>query len=151
MKKLSVLLAAVAAALAYFLDPDSGRRRRALTKDRVAAFFRRSGRRVERTGRGVAAGTGGLARKVAHLREEEKPQPNDATLAGKVESEIFRDAEVPKGRISVNAEKGVVYLRGEVESPDLVSRLEEAAREVEGVHDVQNLLHTPGMPAPQKR
>ncbi|HEU4450789.1 MAG TPA: BON domain-containing protein [Gaiellaceae bacterium] len=151
MKKLSVLMAAVGAALTYFLDPESGRRRRAVTKDRVAAFFRRGGRRLERTGRGVAAGTGGLAKKVTHLREEEKPQPNDATLASKVESEIFRDPDVPKGQVSVNAENGVVYLRGEVESPDLVSRLEQAAREVKGVRDVENLLHTPGTPAPQNR
>ena len=151
MKKLSVLMAAAGAALAYFLDPESGRRRRAVTKDRVAAFFRRGGRRLERTGRGVAAGTGGLAKKVTHLREEEKPQPNDATLASKVESEIFRDPDVPKGQVSVNAENGVVYLRGEVESPDLVSRLEQAARDVKGVRDVENLLHTPGTPAPQNR
>lgn len=147
MKKLSVLMAAVGAALTYFLDPESGRRRRAVTKDRVAAFFRRGGRRLERTGRGVAAGTGGLAKKVTHLREEEKPQPNDATLASKVESEIFRDPGAPKGQVAVNVENGVVFLRGEVER-EWIDRLGSEAERVGGVQAVRNLLHAPGTPAP---
>ena len=37
------------------------------------------------------------------------------TLARKVESEIFRAADAPKGAVSVNAENGVVFLRGEVD------------------------------------
>ena len=148
MKKLVALVAGTAL-VAYFLDPDSGKRRRAVTKDRIAGFFRRRSRDLSRAGRGVASTAYGTAMKATHRREEEKPQPNDATLVGKVESEIFRDADVPKGRISVNAEEGVVFLRGEVESPDLISRLEKATREVQGVRDVENLLHVPGSPAPR--
>ena len=45
--------------------------------------------------------------------------------------------------MDVNAEDGVVYLRGEVESPDLVAELEQATRNVHGVRKVENLLHTP--------
>jgi len=70
------------------------------------------------------------------------------TLAHKVETIIFRDADVPKGQINVNAVDGVVYLRGEVEQPDMIRELEEAARAVQGVREVENLLHTPGAPAP---
>lgn len=149
MKKLFALVAAVGAALAYFLDPQNGKRRRHVTADRIAGFFRQRGRDVGRAGRAVTSEAYGVAKKATHLREEQKPQPNDATLTSKVESEIFRDPDVPKGQVSVNSEQGVVYLRGEVESPDLITQLEKAARKVQGVQDVENLLHVPGSKAPQ--
>ena len=147
--KLYALFAAFGAALAYFLDPQNGKRRRHVTGDRIGGFFRQRGRDVSRAGRAVSAEAYGVAKKATHLREQAKPQPNDATLTSKVESEIFRDPDVPKGRISVNSQEGVVYLRGEVDSPDLIGQLEQAARKVQGVQDVENLLHVPGSQAPQ--
>jgi osmotically-inducible protein OsmY len=147
--KLYALFAAAGAALAYFFDPQSGKRRRHVTVDRIGGFFRRRGRDIGRAGRAVTSEAYGVAKKATHLREEQKPQPNDATLTNKVESEIFRDPDVPKGQVSVNSERGVVYLRGEVESPDLITQLEQAARKVQGVQDVENLLHVPGSKAPQ--
>ena len=87
---------------------------------------------------------------VSRLKEETKLNPDDATLTQKVESEIFRDVEVPKGQVNVNAEYGVVYLRGQVENDDLIRDLEERTRQVQGVTDVRNLLHTPGSEAPAK-
>jgi osmotically-inducible protein OsmY len=92
-----------------------------------------------------------LIQRATHLRERPKPQPDDATLARKVETEIFRPAEVPKGKIDVNAEDGVVYLRGEADTPEMISELAGQARKVQGVRDVQSLLHLPGEPAPTKR
>ena len=144
--KMLAIAGAIGAALAYFLDPDNGRRRRNMTRDRTLALFRRVGRRSRRMGRGVAAEAYGVTQKATHLREEEKPQPDDVTLARKVETEIFRDADVPKGRINVNAEDGVVVLRGEVERPEMIRDLEEKTRKVQGVRDVENLLHLPGTP-----
>jgi osmotically-inducible protein OsmY len=147
--KLYALFAGLGAALAYFFDPQSGKRRRHVTVDRIGGFFRRRGRDIGRAGRAVTSEAYGVAKKATHLREQEKPQPNDATLTSKVESEIFRDPNIPKGRVSVNSEQGVVYLRGEVESPDLITQLEAAARKVQGVQDVENLLHVPGSRARQ--
>jgi osmotically-inducible protein OsmY len=66
-----------------------------------------------------------------------------------VESEIFRDTDAPKGQVSVNVANGVVQLRGEVE-PDLVAELEAATRKVQGVKDVENLLHPTGTDAPSR-
>jgi osmotically-inducible protein OsmY len=148
MRKL-LTLAGLAAALTYFFDPQSGKRRRAMARDRTLAFFRQRGRELGRTAGNVRAEAGGLAQKAKHLKAEETLQdPNDATLARKVETEIFRDPEVPKGQIDVNAEDGVVILRGEVERPELIKDLEEKTRSVQGVKDVENLLHTPGADAP---
>ena len=147
MRKL-ISIATLTAAAVYFFDPQNGRRRRAQLRDRVPALFRRARRRAERAERAVAAETSGLAAKATHLREEEKPQPDDVTLVHKVESELFRDESVPKGQINVNAENGKIVLRGEVERPELIADLEERARAVQGVHDVENLLHLPGAPAP---
>jgi osmotically-inducible protein OsmY len=136
--------------LSYFFDPQQGRRRRAMAGDRVAGFFRRRVRQGERFGRAASAQAEGLAQKAKHLEEEPKPQPDDVTLTRKVETEIFRDADIPKGQINVNAENGKVFLRGEVGQPKLIRDLEQRARSVQGVKDVENLLHLPGTEAPTK-
>jgi osmotically-inducible protein OsmY len=138
MKKLFTL-PAFGAALMFFFDPENGKRRRHMAVDRTTSFFRKRGGRLAR---GVAAEAEGLKQKATHLREEPKPQPDDVTLTRKVETEIFREAEVPKGQINVNAEDGVVYLRGEAE-PDMIEELEAKTRKVQGVKDVQNLLKAP--------
>jgi hypothetical protein len=143
-------LVGLGAALTYFFDPEQGRRRRAMARDRLAAFSRRRVREGERLGRSAAAQAGGLAQKAKHMQEEPKPQPDDVTLTRKVETEIFRDADVPKGQINVNAENGKVFLRGEVEQPELIKDLEKRARKVQGVQDVENLLHLPGTETPTK-
>ena len=133
-------LIALGAALSYFFDPDNGKRRRKIAADRLAGLSRRHGKRLAK---GAASQAHGLTQKATHLKEEPKPQPDDVTLARKVETEIFRDAEVPKGKINVNAENGKVVLRGEVDSAELIDDLVSKARKVQGVQDVENLLHTP--------
>jgi gas vesicle protein len=109
-----------------FLDPQHGRRRRKELVDRTGALFRRTGDSAERAPKDF----------------------DDATLARKVESEIFRDADVPKGQIDVNVQQGVVQLRGEVPNPEMLNDLVEKTRKVQGVRDVESLLHLPGTPAP---
>jgi osmotically-inducible protein OsmY len=145
---LFALFAAVGAAIAYLFDPTSGRRRRALARDRAGALVRRAGRKADRLQRHAEAEAYGVSQRIQHRSEASGPTPDDATLAQKVQSEIFRDPEVPKGNINVNAENGTVVLRGEVESPDLIRDLEERTRKVQGVEQVENLLHLPGAAAP---
>jgi osmotically-inducible protein OsmY len=67
---------------------------------------------------------------------------DDVTLARKVETELFRPADVPKGAISVNVNDGVVELRGELSDQAQIDELGVNARKVSGVKDVRNLLHT---------
>jgi osmotically-inducible protein OsmY len=151
MKRLIALGAAMGAALLYFFDPQNGPTRRKQTSDRVLGFFRGTGKQASRMGRNAKSQAYGLTQKAAHLKEKPKDQPDDTTLARKVETEIFRDAEVPKGKINVNAENGVVFLRGEVSDESLVETLGKSARKVQGVLEVENLLHVPGTPAPTKQ
>ena len=144
-----ILAAVVGAAFAFFLDPDRGRGRRAVAADRLAGALRRGARKAERARRRVASDAYGMAEKMKHADRDDVTALDDATLAQKVMSELFRDPRVPKGSINVNAENGVVYLRGELETPDVISEVLERARRIAGVVDVENLLHLPGTPAPR--
>jgi osmotically-inducible protein OsmY len=135
------------ALLAYFFDPQNGKRRRHVAVDRTAAFFRSGGRQAARAGRGAAAQAYGVTQKAQHHKEEQK-DIDDATVADKVRSEVFRDPDVPKGKLNVNVQNGVVQLRGEVPRADLIEELVAETRKVQGVRDVENLLHVPGAEAP---
>lgn len=137
----------VGALLAYFFDPQNGKGRRAMTRDRTAGFVRSTGRQATRTGRGVAAEAYGLSQKAQHLHEQPKDF-DDATLADKIRSQVLRDPALPKGQINVNVQGGVVQLRGEVSKPELIEELVDQTRKVQGVRDVENLLHLPGTKAP---
>jgi BON domain len=133
--------------MSYFFDPQQGKRRRVLAKDWTLARFRRLGRLARRRGRYVASQAGGAWQRQMHQRGPLE-QPDDTTLAHKVESTIFRDPAVPKGQILVNAENGIVYLRGEVPEQSMVDDLVERTRAVQGVLGVESLLHLPGEQAP---
>ena len=139
-------LAAIAAAVTYFFNPQEGRRRRAEARDRITGFFRSGARAGEQLSHQASAQAEEIAAQGKELGQE--PEPDDVTLTQKVESEIFRDIDVPKGQINVNAENGKIYLRGEVGKPELIEDLEQRARKVQGVQDVENLLHLPGSEAP---
>jgi osmotically-inducible protein OsmY len=138
---------ALGAVLAYFFDPQNGKRRRHQAVDRTAGFFRSRARESARVGRGVAAEAYGVSQKAQHLREEPK-EFDDATLANKVRSEALRGDDFPAGGINVNVQDGVVQLRGEVQQPELINELVDRVRSVQGVRDVENLLHLPGTEAP---
>jgi hypothetical protein len=122
MRKLLGLIG-LGAALTYFFNPMEGQRRRAKFAGRIRGLLVRA-------------------------EEGPKPLPDDVTLAHMVESELFRDEQVPKGQINVNAENGKVYLRGEVGQQEMIRDLEERARSIHGVQEVENLLHLPGAEAP---
>jgi len=137
------------ALVAYFVDPDRGKRRRNMARDRSYSMMRRFGWNASKTARRAADTAYGIRQEMAHAPEIHEAL-DDATLARKVESEIFRDASIPKGAINVNAEEGVVVLRGQVERPDQILGLEQAVRRIPDVLDVQNFLHLPGEAAPNK-
>ena len=147
MKKLLGLLG-LGAGLRYFFDREQGRARRAQLQSRLGGMFRGRARQVSQLGTSAGEQATGTAQKIQDLQAEVTEPPDDVTLTRKVETEIFRDDSVPKGQINVNAENGKIVLRGEVGQPEMISDLEQRARSVQGVEDVENLLHLPGAEAP---
>jgi osmotically-inducible protein OsmY len=137
--------AAGAAGLAagYFLDPDSGKRRRHIARDRTLGLIRRGTARTRREAEYRAGQVEGKVEAAKSKAAPEKPAPNDQALAERVKSEIFQPADAPKGAVNVNVEQGVVYLRGEVKRPEQIRKLVEEAGQIDGVRGVENLLHTP--------
>jgi hypothetical protein len=95
----------------------------------------------------------------AAARARRKPSPqasrvpkdlDDVGLARKVETIIFRDDNVPKGDIDVNAADGVVWLRGQAKTPEMIKGLERQCAAIPEVRQVENLLHLPKTPAPTR-
>jgi osmotically-inducible protein OsmY len=130
-------------AAGYFLDPDSGKRRRHVARDRARALIRRGADKGRREAEYRAGQVEGKVEAAKSKAGPEKPAANDQALAERVKSEIFQPADAPKGSVNVNVERGVVYLRGEVKRPDQIRKLVEQAGSVDGVAGVENLLHTP--------
>jgi osmotically-inducible protein OsmY len=132
------------AALAYFVDPQNGRRRRHQSRDQLLSLVRHGTKRGRKLVHHAASDAAGQARRAAHaIRPSAEVELDDATLVDKVESIVFRNHDLPKGQININAENGVVFLRGQVDRPELVETLEARVRKVQGVKGVENLLHTP--------
>jgi osmotically-inducible protein OsmY len=126
MKRLLLLLS-IGGFVARRLGPE---RRAALMRDLSSRFRELTSGRTARSNRPVAG------------------SPDDATLAHKVETVLFRPDDVPKGKINVNVEYGKVVLRGEADSQEMIDDLVRRATEIEGVERVESLLHLPGEPAP---
>ena len=138
------------AALAYYLDSQNGRRRRHVTRDKALSAAKHASRRSRKLVHHVSSDARGVVERAKHARGRAE-ELDDSTLVDKVESIVFRHRDVPKGQININAENGVVFLRGEVEKPELIKELEAQTRKVQGVKEVENLLQLAGGPAPAKK
>jgi osmotically-inducible protein OsmY len=151
MLKLIVGAAAGAAAV-WFLDPDNGARRRNQARDQAMTYARRQTKDAAARASRAADQVKGSVREASPVggRPAAEERLGDPGLQAKIESEAFREAGVASGQVSVNVEDGIAYLRGELSDRTEIDGLVEAVRNVEGVRDVQNLLHTPGEAAPTK-
>lgn len=138
MRFLRLLLAAgIGAAVAYFMDPVSGRSRRARLADQAASRVRRSGDEVAARARYEM----GRAKGVAHEVGPHTDYPaDDAELLQKVRSEAVGPSPVRASDLEMHVDRGEVTLRGvsrdlEAEK-DLIRRIES----VTGVRHVRNEL-----------
>ena len=148
--RLAVLAGAAAGAVAvYFFDPERGRARRAQFVDWAGARLRRGWRAANQLGARTASNATALPQKMVSLRSGPRPA-DDLTLRDRVESEVFRNADLPKGQINLDVESGVVTIRGQVENAFQIASVEKAVLKVPGVVGVENLLHVDGTPAPNK-
>jgi osmotically-inducible protein OsmY len=135
---------AAGAGAKYLLDGAEGKRRRTQFRDQAMSAVRGFGRAGARQARYAA----GKAQGAASAATSSPREADDQTLADRVRSEIFRRPDAPKGQVTVGVVDAVVTLRGEVADAEEVRRLVDDTRAVAGVRAVQNLLHTPGVPAP---
>lgn len=84
------------------------------------------------------------------VRAQDDPDPDDNTLRDRIESELFRFPEIPKGDININVENGVAVLRGQIKDRATIDMIVDLVRDVENVRDVESYMHVPGEPAPNK-
>jgi hypothetical protein len=143
---IAALTGAAGAIAAFLLDPARGRGRRARLIDQGGATVRRTIRQSGRALRTIRTTASGSMAAATHPGDGDTARLDDATLAAKLETRLFRDPSVPKGSINVNVERGIAILRGEVPDAEMRDRLASEAAAVGGVWSVHNLLHLPGQP-----
>ena len=69
-----------------------------------------------------------------------KETVNDSWITAKTKIALFADNRVSGTKVSVETQKGAVYLRGKVDSDTAKSAAEEVAKGIEGVQSVKNEL-----------
>jgi len=148
--RLAVLAGAAAGAVAvYFFDPERGRARRAQFVDWSGVRLRRGWRELNQIAARTGSNAAAFPQRMVSLRSGPRPA-DDLTLRDRVESEVFRNADLPKGQINLVVESGVVTIRGQVDNAFQIASVEKAVLKVPGVAGVENLLHVDGTPAPNK-
>jgi hypothetical protein len=127
---------ALGAGLMYLFDPQSGRRRRALARDRCARVLNRSQVRLQKAWRDARHRATGIW---AELRGAlARPDIPDDVLQNRIRSKLGR--YVTRARaINVNVHDGRVTLSGSI-PPDDAPELVHAVERVPGVHSVVNRL-----------
>ena len=135
-------LMALGAGLMFMLDPNTGRRRRALTRDKAIKLSRRTAERAQALARQAADRAKGV---IAESRAVDEEWVDDNTLVARVRSELGRVVSHP-GSIHVEAVDGCVTMRGPVFmwEADAAIAAAENTRGVCGVEDQLTRHEQPG-------
>ena len=120
------------AGLMYLMDPDRGRRRRALARDKAIRTARRTGSALGATGRDLANRTSGLAARATHAVRSQ--MVDDEVLVERVRAQLGRYVSHPRA-LDVYVSDGVVILRGPILASE-VSGLVNAVEKIRGVRSV---------------
>jgi hyperosmotically inducible protein len=83
---------------------------------------------------------GAADEKAQTTTQEAKTMVSDSWLTSKTKISLFADQRVKGTQISVDTAKGVVHLRGKVDSAEAKSAASDVAQGVEGVKSVKNDL-----------
>jgi len=128
------------AALMYVLDPERGKRRRALVRDKAVRAANKASDRFEARSRDLKNRARGAALELkARTRKEDVEDP---VLEERVRAELGRVVSNP-GSVEVAAIAGTVILSGSVRTSELDDLL-SAVRGVSGVVNVENRLEMYG-------
>jgi osmotically-inducible protein OsmY len=109
------------------------RRRRHTAADRATSVVRHRVRTATRRAQYAAGKAKGVRHAATSALHHEQREYDDVTLARKIESEVFRDADAPKGAVDVNVVDGIAELRGQVDEPGQLEALADAVAAVDGV------------------
>jgi hypothetical protein len=123
------------ASVMYVLDPRLGRRRRALVRDKVQAYWRLMGKFISQTVRDARQRTYGL---IAETQLRGADVPEDAILVARVRAQIGHVVS-QVGAVNVTAHQGRVTLSGSIAAHE-VEKLLSAVASVAGVTAVVNRL-----------
>jgi uncharacterized membrane protein/uncharacterized protein YwbE len=141
--------AGLGAGLMYLLDPDRGKRRRALVRDKGAHAARRAGVLLDRGARDFTYRLRGLAAEARWITKQD--HPSDALLVERVRSRLGRAVSHPHA-IRVEAQDGRISLHGPVLREEVGHLLAEALS-THGVKAVDDHLEphdaSEGVPALQ--
>src|SRR5688572_15093894 len=119
----------------FFLDPEQGRRRRAIARDKLVSGLKRASGSSQALAQSVRNRSTGL---VAGARRRLSPAPvSDVLLAERVRARMGHN--VSHASIDVQVAQGEVILRGPVLDSELEALL-RAVRAVPGVRGVVNQL-----------
>ena len=138
MNKKALLVGGVGlgAALMYLFDPDRGRRRRALIRDKAEGAANKAGDYAGKMSRDLRNRAYGLVAETKSIFQHE--EITDDVLIDRVRAKLGHYS-VHVGGIDVTAQSGTVILSGRVlakEVPDVL----RAVRSVRGVKRVENQL-----------
>lgn len=131
-----ITAAGMGAGLMYLLDPDRGKRRRALLRDKVTHAAKVASEATGKTGRDVRNHLFGLCSDVeSWFRSSDVP---DQVLEARVRSKLGRVVSHPRA-IEVKALEGEVSLTGPILSNEEHPLLDVVAG-IQGVKNIQNCL-----------
>jgi osmotically-inducible protein OsmY len=139
----------VGAAVAYLFDPVSGNGRRARLRDQIGASVRRAQDRADKLSRHTSNVIEGTKADLAGGDGDRSM--DDATVADRIRSEVLGRPGLDAGGLVVDVHDGVAHLRGEMRDEARITEVVAMTRGVAGVRDVENLIHVPGTPAPNKQ
>jgi BON domain len=124
------------AGAAYFFDPETGKRRRHVARDRSLKALRH----LQRGGVKKVKLVGGHARGIAAIGRRAVSRNavavDDETVAQRIRSDALRDLRLSTKDIDVRVEDGFATLRGSIATIDDADRLVSRVRKVPGVKDV---------------
>lgn len=120
----------------YLLDPDRGKRRRALLRDKCVSATRKTGEGIETTARDLSNRARGIATSIQSRFTS--AETDDAVLIDRVRSKLGRIVSHP-GAIEVAAENRQVTLSGPVLEAEVDSLL-ACVKRIQGIDEVTNNL-----------
>lgn len=124
------------AGLMYLLDPDGGRRRRALARDKTVHGLKVGGKALRKTSIDMGNRTRGLVAQAGSRLH--KGEVDDQVLAARVRSKLGRCLSHPSD-VQVDTQDGRIILSGRVSASELDTLLSKVQK-VKGVHEVESRL-----------